>query len=89
MPNEIGFDSNYFLQVITGDKKVRDIQYNVQLLPLGHHNDFNLRYFRKDHILTKEFLIGIISKDPNYKIYMPDNIELKTLSHDYLLSVSL
>ena len=74
--------------VLTGQKKVRYILYKLQLLPIGHHTDFHLKYFRKDNLLTKEFLIKIINDEPNYKLYLPDNIEIKSLSRDYILSVS-
>lgn len=89
MPDLPGFDSDFFLMVLTGQKKVSYISYKLQLLPLGHHTDFNLKYFRKDSLLTKEFLIKIINDEPNYKLYLPDNIELKSLSRDYILSVSV
>ena len=45
----------------------------MELLPLGHHTDFNLKYFRKDNLLTKEFLIKIINEEQKYKLYLPDN----------------
>lgn len=89
MPDLPGFDSNYFLLVLTGHKKVRNVIYNLQLLPLGHHSDFHLKYFRKEHILTKQFLIEILKKDPSYNLYLPDGVELKSLTRDYILSVSL
>lgn len=88
MPDLPVFDSNYFLLVLTGEKKVRYIKYNIQLLPLGHHTDFHLKYFRKDNVLTKDFLIKIIEEEPSYKLYLPDGIELKSLTRDYILSVS-
>ena len=61
----------------------------MQLLPIGHHTDFHLKYYRKDNLLTKEFLVKIINEEQKYKLYLPDNIELKSLSRDYILSVSL
>lgn len=59
------------------------------MLPIGHHSDYDLKYFRKDHTLTKDFLINIIINDPKYKEYIPDNISLKSITRDYMLSVSL
>ena len=60
----------------------------MKLLSIGHYTDFHLKYFRKDNLLTKEFLIKIINDEPNYKLYLPDNIEIKSLSRNYILSVS-
>ena len=57
-------------------------------MPLGHHTDYDLKYFRKDHLLTKEFLITIIKNNGDYQEYIPDNLDLKLLSRDYILSVS-
>ena len=88
LPNETGFDSQYFLQVLMGQKKVNYNIFILQLLPLGHHSDYNIKYFRKGNVLTKEFLINIINEDPAYKQYLPDNISIKSLSRDYILSVS-
>lgn len=88
-PKEVGFDSFYFLQVLTGKKNVRLIFFNLQLLPIGHHVDYDLKYFRKDHTLTKDFLLNIIKNDQIYQSYLPDNTDLKALSRDYLLSVSI
>lgn len=87
-PKEIEFDSNYFLQVLIGAKKVNNILFNSQLLPLGHHNDYNFKYFKKVHILTKDFLTSIINKNQAYAQYIPDNTSIKSLSRDYILSVS-
>ena len=88
LPKEVGFDSHYFVQVLTGAKKVIIFLINIQLMPIGHHADYDLKYFRKDHILTKDFLINIIQNDQKYRDYIPDNIALKSLTRDYLLSVS-
>ena len=89
LPKEVGFDSYYFLQVLTGTKNVKINIYNVQLLPIGHHSDYDLKYFRKDHTLTKDFLINIIQNNQIYQSYLPDNINLKSISRDYILSVSV
>ena len=89
LPQEVGFDSYFFLQVLSGSKKVIFIFYNFQLLPLGHHSDYSLKYFRKDKILTKEFLINIIQNDALYKPYFPDNIKLSNITRDFLLSVRI
>ena len=87
LPQEVGFDSYFFLQVLSGSKKVIFIFYNFQLLPLGHHSDYNIKYFRKDKILTKEFLINLIQNDARYKPYFPDNAKLSNITRDFLLSV--
>lgn len=89
LPKEVGFDSYYFLLVLTGKKNVKINFYNVQLLPIGSNADYDLKYFQKEHTLTKDFLINIIKNDQIYPSYLPDSVNLKSLSRDYLLSVSL
>lgn len=58
------------------------------MLPLGKHSDFKLNYFRADGALTKDFLINIIQSKSEYKRFLPDNINYKNLSKDFLFSVS-
>ena len=88
LPKETGYDSYFFLQVLSGSKKVKYFLLIFQLIPLGHHSDFNLRYYRKDKVLTKAFLIKIIQDKEEYKDYFPDNIKFENITRDFLLSVS-
>ena len=95
-PNEIGFDSTFFVQFLTKKKEVRIFHIICiliflfkQLLPIGKHTDYKLNYFRGDGALTKSFLINIIKSKVDYEKFLPDKTKYENLSKDFLFSVSI
>lgn len=94
MPNEVGFDSTFFVKFLCKQKVVRIeyflynmFKYAIYLLPIGGHSDFKLSYFRGDGVLTKNFLIKIVKSKKDYEKFLPDEIKLENLSKDFLFSV--
>jgi len=58
-------------------------------LPIGFQTGFHLGFFRKGETLNKEYIIEKISKNPNFKYYIPDNVAPICLTRDFLLTVNL
>ena len=48
-PNKPGYDSNYFLKVIMGEKRYLPINFNV---------GYKLKYFKKGITLDKKYIIN-------------------------------
>ena len=75
--------------MLTGKKKCKIDIFSFIVIINRHHVDYDLKYFWKEHALTKDLLLNIIKNDQIYQSYLPDNTDLKALFRDYLLSVSL
>ena len=75
-PNKVGYDSKYFMQFLKGEKK---------LLTIGRVGGFGFRYFNKDGLLTKDYILNYIKKDEAIKSYLPDDANYKGLDREYLL----
>lgn len=80
IPKLKGYDATFLLKVMQGDKKC---------LPIGFQTGFNLNFFRKGETLNKAYIINKISRNPNFKDYLPDNVSPMCLSRDFLLTVRL
>lgn len=77
-PNETGYDSNYFLKVIMGQKKYLPINFNIW---------YKLKYFKKGITLNKKYIISKMLSNPAYALYTPDNVNVQKLSRDFLLTL--
>ena len=77
-PNEPGYDSNYFLKVIMGEKRY---------LPTNFNLGYKLKYFKKGITLNKKYIISKMLGNPAYALYTPDNINIEKLSRDFLLKL--
>ena len=75
-PNEVGFDANFFLKVLMGEKKY---------LPNNFTVNYKLHYFRKGEKLDKSYIIEKMKGNPEYAAYTPDISEPKKFSKDFLL----
>jgi len=74
-PNEPGYDSNFFLKVIIGEKRYLPINFNV---------GYKLKYFKKGITLDKKYIISKMLGNPTYVLYTPDNINVERLSRIFL-----
>ena len=59
-----------------------------QLLKLGNHTDYKIKYYRSENLLTKQFLIQLIKGNALYLKYLPNSINLDKLSKSFLFTVS-
>lgn len=75
-PDEIGFDANFFLKVIMGEKKY---------LPNNFTVNYKLHYFRKGEKLDKNYIIEKMKLNPTYAEYTPDIKDPKKFSKEFLL----
>ena len=58
-----------------------------KLLPLGCFGGFNLPFYTKNKKLTKEYIFAKFQNDENLLVYLPDNIQLTSITREFLLSV--
>ena len=77
-PNEPGYDSNFFLKVIMGEKRYLPINFNV---------GYKLKYFKKGITLDKKYIISKMIGNLAYALYTPDNINVEKLSRNFLLTL--
>ena len=77
-PDEPGFDSTFFLQVIAGTKKY---------LPGNFCIKHKLGYFRSGARLDKKYIIEKMTGNINYGDYVPDNCNPIKLSKEFLLTL--
>lgn len=75
-PKEIGFDANFFLKVLMGEKKY---------LPNNFTVNYKLHYFRRGEKLDKNYIIEKMRGNPAYAIYTPDVKDAKKFSKEFLL----
>ena len=66
------------LGVLSGRKK---------LIPLGCFGGFSLPFYTKNKKLTKEYIFAKIINDENLLAYLPDNIQLTSITREFLLSI--
>ena len=50
-------------------------------------NGYTFRYFSKEKLFTKEHIIQELAQIPDSKFYIPDDINAKNLSRNYLFYV--
>jgi hypothetical protein len=77
-PKEVGFDANFFLMVLKGEKKY---------LPNNFTINYKLNYFRKGERLDKKYLIEKMKKNSIYALYTPDISDPLKFSKDFLLKL--
>ena len=77
-PKEIGYDANYFLSVIKGDKKY---------LPNNFTINYNIGYFRTGEKLDKKYLIEKMKNNNTYALYTPDVCDPMKFSKLFLLKL--
>ena len=63
-PDEVGFDSTYFLNVLSGKKKYLPENFTVK---------YKIGYFKNGAKLDKKFIINKMSGNAAYGEYVPDN----------------
>ena len=85
--DEIGYDSTFFLMFLRGDKKVRSIYINLQLLPISMSGSFELNTFKKGITLSKDYIISRMVGNEVYGLYTPNDVQPKKLSRAFLLKV--
>lgn len=77
-PREIGYDANYFLSVIKGDKKY---------LPNNFTINYHIGYFRTGEKLDKKYLIERMKSNNTYALYTPDVCDPMKFSKIFLLKL--
>ena len=77
-PKEIGYDSNFFLSVIKGDKKY---------LPNNFTVNYNIGYFRTGEKLDKKYIIEKMKPNKTYALYTPDICDQTKFSKTFLLKL--
>ena len=75
-PKEVGFDANFFLLVIKGDKKY---------LPNNFSVNYKFNYFRKGERMDKKYLIDKMRGNALYSLYTPDSTDPMKFSKNFLL----
>ena len=55
---------------------------------MGKTTGYAFRYFSKDKYFTKKHIVEELSKIPEAKLYIPDDINAVSISRDYLFAVS-
>ena len=56
-------------------------------MELGKSSGYSFRYFTKDKSLTKAHILHELAAFPDTKFYLPDDVNPKYLTRDYLFSV--
>ena len=77
-PQEIGFDSTYFLQVLAGCKKY---------LPGNFEIKYKIGSFKNGLKLDKKFIISKMRGNATYGDYVPDECVPMKLSRNFLLTL--
>ena len=75
-PKEVGYDANFFLLVIKGDKKY---------LPNNFSVNYKFNYFRKGEKMDKKYLIDKMRGNALYSLYTPDSVDPMKFSKNFLL----
>ena len=72
-----------------GEEKSKKIFFNlIKLFELGKTSGYSFKYFSKEKYFTKTHIVEELSKIPEAKLYIPDDINAISLSRDYLFAVS-
>ena len=77
-PKEVGFDANFFLMVLKGEKRY---------LPNNFSVNYRLNYFRRGEKLDKKYLINRMKSNNIYALYTPDVCDPLKFSKDFLLKL--
>ncbi len=77
-PDEPGYDSNYFLKVLMGEKRYLPINFNI---------GYKLKYFKKGITLNKNYIISKMIGNYKYALYTPDTVKVEKLSRNFLLTL--
>ena len=77
-PDEPGYDSNYFLKVLMGEKRY---------LPINFNTGYKLKYFKKGITLNKKYIISKMLGNYKYALYTPDTVNVEKLSRNFLLTL--
>lgn len=77
-PKEVGFDANFFLMVLKGEKKY---------LPNNFSLNYKFNYFHKGEKLDKKYLIEKMKKNNIYALYTPNISDPLKFSKDFLLKL--
>ena len=77
-PDEPGYDSNYFLKVLMGEKRY---------LPINFNTGYKLKYFKKGITLNKKYIISKMIGNYKYALYTPDTVNAEKLSRNFLLTL--
>lgn len=56
---------------------------------MGKCGGFSFKYFTKDKKFTKEHIIRELGAIQNSKLYLPDDVNPKSLTRDYLFTIIL
>ena len=55
-------------------------------MPLGFIGGFELNSFKKGITLNKDYIIQRMSRNENYRLYVPSNIDAHKLTRRFLLA---
>ncbi len=66
------------MQVLQGTKK---------LLNIGCLGGYNIPYFSKNKVLTKQYIFDLFIDDIELKKYIPDELKLHSITRELLLSI--
>ena len=56
-------------------------------MEFGKSSGYSFRYFTKDKSFTKTYILHELAAFPDAKLYLPDDVNQKYLTRDYLFSV--
>ena len=57
------------------------------MLPLGCLGGFNIPYYTKEKILTKQHIYSQFIGDTDLKMYVPDDLKLSAITRELLLAI--
>ncbi len=77
-PKEPGFDTTYFLLVLSGKKKY---------LPSNFSVNYKMKFFRNGEKLDKKYIISKMAGNEAYSYYTPDHIAPEKYSKSFLLNL--
>ena len=77
-PTEVGYDANYFLLVLKGEKFY---------LPNNFTVNYNIGYFRSGEKLDKKYIIERMKSNTKYALYTPDICDPMKFSKPFLLKL--
>lgn len=75
-PDEPGFDSTFFLKILTDEKRY---------LPNNFTINYDLKYFCRGKKLDKQYIISKMIGNPAYAEFTPDDADPKKFSKKFLL----
>ena len=78
-PKEVGFDANFFLMVLKGEKKY---------LPNNFTINYDIGYFRQGEKLDKQYLINRMKNNAIYALYTSNISDSMNFSKKFLLKLT-